>query len=96
MYVCTLQLTIISSIQTGKQARCRLIPESMNSYLTNFFPLHLDLLLTMRRGTYIAAIASGGENPIRKTTLRFDLYCSEVVIFFSLLLMLVHDIIIYG
>lgn len=53
----------------------------------------------MRRGTYIAAIASGGENPIRKTTLRFDLYCSEVVIFLFAAadadadILLVHDII---
>lgn len=78
MYVCTLQLTIhsISSIQTDKQARFRLIPESMNSYLptlTIFFPLHLDLAAPYHETSiYIAAIASSG-NLLRKTTLRVDL-----------------------
>lgn len=92
-------LTSYHQFNPDKQASTfRLIPESMNSYLptlTIFFPLHLDLLLSMRR-VHFAAMASSGENPIRKTTLRFDLYCSEVAIFLLLLLlllMLVHDII---
>lgn len=68
LYVCTLQLSIISSVQTCKQARFRLIPESINSFihtylptLTIFFPLHLDLAAPYHEtSTYIAASASGG------------------------------------
>lgn len=88
MYVCTLQLTIISSVQSRQTSKhvLGLIPESMNSYLptlTIFFPLHLDLAATYHETSiYIAAMASGGENLIGgKTTLRFDLYRGEVVIF---------------